>query len=367
MRRIPIEFAREGDILGKTLYNCFGGMMLNGGTKLSDRIISKLKKHGYYSIYIRDKYTEKEIEEIIRPEIMTRIQALQEDLQDIIKESNDGKKVDIKGINRNIRDMNEIVNEIVYETLFNKDVLLNLQNISVYDDYTLTHSINMMLLSIVIANDSGFTMDQIKKLAIGCIFHDIGKTFIPIEIINKPGELTDEEFDMVKIHTERGYEFLTNYTDLHAVSRNIALCHHEREDGLGYPRGLKGEEIHIFSKVAAICDVFDALTSDRPYRRAVPVHEAMEYLLASGGSQFSVELIRTFSTSINIYARETLVLLSDGREGIVYEINDGFNTRPKIKIYGEKGIVVTPYVVDLLANNNILIEKVLHKFSFDME
>ena len=367
MRRIPIEFAREGDILGKTVYNSFGGMLLNGGTKLTDSIISKLKKYGYYSIYIKDKYTEKEIEEIIKPEIMARIHTLQEELQGIISEFNSGKSIDIKGINRNVRDINEIINEIVYETIFNKDILANLENISVYDDYTLTHSINMMLLAIVIANDSGFNMDQIKKLAIGCIFHDIGKTFIPIEIINKPGKLTVEEFNLVKFHSEKGYEFLTNYTDLHATSRNISLCHHEREDGLGYPRGLKGDEIHIFSKIAAICDVFDALTSDRPYRRALPVHEAMEYLLASGGTLFSVDLIRTFSTSINIYARETLVLLSDGREGVVYEINDGFNTRPRIKIYGEKGIVVTPYVVDLLANNNILIEKVLHKFSFDME
>lgn len=367
MRKIPIEYAREGDILGRTLYNSFGGMLLGSGTKLTERIISQLEKYGFYSIYIKDKYTEEEIDEIIKPEIMTRIHELQEDLQDIIKKSNDGNKIDIKGVNKNIRDINEIVDEIVYETLFNKDVLLNLENISIYDDYTLTHSINMMLLSIVIANDSGFNMDQIKKLAVGCIFHDIGKTFIPIEIINKPGKLTDEEFELVKTHSEKGYEFLTNYTDLQAVSRNIALSHHEREDGLGYPRGLKGDEIHKFSRVAAICDVFDALTSDRPYRRALPLHEAMEYLLASGGGQFNVDLIRTFSNSINIYTKDTLVLLSDGREGVVYETNDGFSTRPKIRIYGEKGQPVTPYVIDLMGINNILIEKTLHKFSFDME
>lgn len=367
MRRIPIQYAREGDILGKNLYNSFGGMLLGGGTKLTLRIISKLKKHGYYSLYIKDKYTEEEIDEIIKPEIMTRIHTLQEDLQGIISETNDGKKIDIKGVNKDVRDINEIVNEIVYEALFNKDVVLNLENISIYDDYTLTHSLNMMLLSIVIANDSGFNMDQIKKLAIGCIFHDIGKTFIPIEIINKPGKFTDEEFELVKLHSEKGYEFLTNYTDLQAISRNISLSHHEREDGLGYPRGLKGDKIHVFSKIAAICDVFDALTSDRPYRRALPAHEALEYLLASGGSQFNIDLIRTFSNSINIYTKDTLVLLSDGREGVVYETNYGFNTRPKIRVYGEKGRKVTPYEVDLIGINNTLIVKTVHKFSFDME
>jgi HD-GYP domain-containing protein (c-di-GMP phosphodiesterase class II) len=366
MRRIPIEYAREGDILGKTLYNSSGGMLLCSGTKLTERIICKLKNYGFYTIYIKDKYTEREIEEIIKPEIMARIHALHEDLQEIIKNSNNGMKVDIKGVNKNVRDINEIVNEIIYETLFNKDVLLNLENISIYDDYTLTHSINMMLLSIVIANESGFNMEQIKKLAIGCIFHDIGKTFLPIEIINKAGKLTDEEYELVKCHSEKGYEFLTSYTDLEAVSRNIALSHHEREDGLGYPRGLKSDEIHKFSKVASICDVFDALTSDRPYRRALPLHEAMEYLLASGGSQFDINFVRTFYNSINIYTRGTLVLLSDGREGVVYETNNGFSTRPKVRIYGEGGKKVSPYVVDLMGLNNILIEKVVHKFSFDM-
>lgn len=366
MRKIPIEYAREGDILGKTLYNSFAGMLLRKDTKLTQRIIVKLKEYGYYSLYIKDKYTEKEVEEIIKPEIMARIHLLQDELKGLITESNNGKEIDIKGVNKNIRDINEIVNEIIYETLFSKDVLYNLHSISVYDDYTLTHSINMMLLSIVIANNSGFSMDQIKKFAIGCIFHDIGKIFIPIEIINKPGKLTNEEFEIVKSHPEKGYEFLTNYTDLHAVSRNVSLSHHEREDGLGYPRGLKGNEIHKFSKIAAICDVFDALTSDRPYRRALPMHEAMEYLLASGGNQFSVDLIRTFSNSINIYTKDTLVLLSDGREGIVYETNDGFNTRPKIKIYAEEGREVTTYVVDLMGLNNVVIEKILHMFSFDI-
>ena len=367
MRRIPIEYAREGDILGQTLYNDTGGMLLREGTKLTQRTIIKLKIYGYYSLYIKDKYTDKEVEEIIKPEIMTKIHSLHDELQVIINESIVGKKVDATKVNKNIRDINEVINEIVYETIFSKDVLYNLHNISIYDDYTLTHSINMMLLSIVVAHDCGFNMDQIKKLAVGCIFHDIGKTFIPIEIINKAGSFTDEEYDLVKTHAEKGYDFLTNYTDLHAVSRNIALSHHERIDGLGYPRGIKGEEIHEFSKIAAICDVFDALTSDRPYRRALPMHDAMDYILASGGNQFSIDLIRTFSNSINIYSKDTLVLLSDGREGIVYETEVGFNTRPKIKIYGEEGREVPPYVIDLMGLNNLVIEKTLHVFSFNME
>lgn len=367
MRRIPIEYAKEGDVLGKTLYNNTGVMLLKEGTKLNYNIIEKLRIYGCFSIYIQDRYTEGVMRDIIKPGIMSRIHNLQEDLKGIIRHSNNGGKIDHRGVNKNIRDVGEIIDEIMYDIIFSENILENLVNISIYDDYTLNHSINVMMLSIVIAKNCGLSMGDIKRLALGCIFHDIGKTFIPIEIINKPGRLTELEFEIVKSHTEKGYEFLNNYTDLPSVSSSIALCHHEREDGLGYPRQLKGDEIHKFSKIAAICDVFDALTSDRSYRRAAPIHEAMEYLLATGGTQFSLDIIRTFSQSINIFPKDTFVQLSDGREGVVYEVNQEFHTRPKVKIYGENGKEVSPYIVDLMDSNNIVVSDVLHIFSFDKD
>ena len=364
MRKIPIEYAKEGDILGRTQYNNFGCMLLREGAIINESNIRKLKSFGCFSIYIKDRYTEEIIEEIIKPETMNRIHNLQENLKNILIDFNYAGKIDAKKVDTNVRSINEIINEIVYDVLFSKNILEHLVNISIYDDYTLNHSLNVMMLSTVIARDKGFCMNEIKKLAIGCIFHDIGKTFIPIEIINKAGKLTKEEFEIVKTHTEKGYEFLKNYTDLPLNSINIALCHHERENGSGYPRNLKGKEIHLFSKIASICDVFDALTSDRPYRRAAPVNEAMEYLLATGGDEFSVETIKTFAKSINVYPKDTLVCLSDGREGIIYEANNEIHSRPKIKIYGEEGREVTTHVVDLMDSRNIVIDRVLYEFSF---
>jgi HD-GYP domain-containing protein (c-di-GMP phosphodiesterase class II) len=365
VRKIPIEYAREGDTLGKTLYNNMGGMLLKEGSSLNEYIIDKLKAYGYLSIYIKDKYTEEDIEDIIKPEVVNRIYNLQGSLNNIIRNSNNGEKINSKNVRKNIKDLNEIIQEVVYDIVSSKAVLENLASISVYDDYTLTHSLNMMMLSTVIARDIGLNMNEIKALATGCVFHDIGKIFLPIEIINKPGKCTDEEFRLVQSHTEKGYKFLTNHTDLSAVSRSISLCHHEREDGLGYPRKLKGDEIHIFNKIASISDVFDALTSDRPYRRAVPLPDAMEYLLASGGNHFNIDLIKVFSQSINIFPKDTFVQLSDNREGIIYEINPEFHTRPKVKIYGENGRKVAPYIINLMEYNNIVIEKAIHIFSFD--
>ncbi|MBU5426012.1 HD-GYP domain-containing protein [Tissierella pigra] len=365
MRRIPIEYAKEGDVLGKTLYNEMGGMLLKEGSNLNWYMIEKLKSYGYLSIYIKDKYTEEDIEEIIKPEVVNRIYSLQGSLNNVIRGSSNENKIDSKKVRSHVKNLNEIIKEVAYDIVSSKNVLENLASISIYDDYTLTHSLNMMMLSIVIARDIGFNMNEIKSLATGCVFHDIGKIFLPIELINKPGKFTDEEFSLVQSHTEKGYRFLTDHTDLSAVSRNISLCHHEREDGLGYPRGLKGDEIHIFNKIASISDVFDALTSDRPYRRAVPLHDAMEYLLASGGNHFDIDLIKVFSQSINVFPKDTFVHLSDNREGIVYEINSEFHTRPKIKVYGENGKKVAPYIINLKEHNNIVIEKVIHVFSFD--
>lgn len=365
MRKIPIEYSKEGDILGRTLYNNFGNILLKEGVILNRNTINKLKSIGCLSLYIQDRYTEETIEEIIKPETMSRIHSIQKTLNNIIVDFNYTNKIDTKKLNQHVRSINEIINEIVGDVIFNKNILENLISISTYDDYTMNHSLNVMMLATVIARDKDFNMKEIKKLAIGCIFHDIGKTFIPIEIINKPGKLTSEEFELIKTHSEKGYNFLRNYTDLPQTSINIALSHHEREDGSGYPRSINGNEIHIFSKIASICDVFDALTSDRSYRRAAPINEAMEYLFASGGEEFSIETIKTFSKSINVFPKDTLVRLSDGREGVICEANNKIHLRPKVKIYGEENREVSPYIVDLIDFNNIIIDKVLYKFSFN--
>ncbi len=364
MRKIPIEYAKEGDILGRNLYNNLGSMLIREGVRLNKNTIKKLKNIGFFSIYIKDKYTEEIIEEVIKPETMNRIHNLQASLKNIIIDFNRSGKANQKEVYTNVKGIKEIINEIINDVIFSKNILEHLINISIYDDYTMNHSLNVMMLSTVIARDKNFNMKEIKKLALGCIFHDIGKTFIPIEIINKPDKLTDEEFEIVKSHSEKGYEFLKNYTNLPLTSINIALCHHEREDGSGYPRGLKGKEIHLFSKIASICDVFDALTSDRPYRRATPVNEAMEYLFAAGGDEFSVETIKIFAESINVFPKDTLVRLSDGREGIIYEANNQIHSRPKIKVYGQENMEVSPYIIDLMDTNNIVIDKVLYEFSF---
>ncbi len=365
MRKIPIEFVRAGDILAKSLYNDVGGMLLTEGFILDYNIIDKLKEYGYLSISIKNKYSEEDIEEIIKPEVMNRIHNVYKNLSKMVEEySKNNITTESKKVKSYVEELSNIVDKILHDILSSKNILENLASISIYDDYTLLHSLNMMMLSTFLAKGAGFNMDEIRKLAIGCVFHDIGKTFLPTEIVNKPGKLTEEEFNLVKQHPQKGHDFLAKYTELSITSRNIALNHHERIDGCGYPNGLKGDEIHKFSKIAAIGDVFDALVSDRPYRRGVPIHEAREYVLG-GSSHFDIAYIELFAKLINPYPRGTMVYLSDGKEGIVHEVLSELYTRPKIMIYCENGHKVAPYVLELIKFNNIVIEKVIHIFSFE--
>lgn len=364
VRRIPIEYAKEGDALGRTLYNSAGGMLLKEDSVLDANTIKRLKNHGYLSIYVKDKYTDDNIEEIFKPKIMNRIYGINNNLSKMIVNYANNRTVDNKKMRNQVNGFIDIINQIMPGIMSSKSVLENLATISVYDDYTLTHSLNMMMLSSVLARDMGYNMLDIRMLAVGCVLHDIGKLFVPIEIIRKAEKLTDEEYGIIRTHAIKGYDFLKRYTELPFATRNISLCHHERIDGLGYPNGLKGDQIHNFSKIASISDVFDALVSDRPYRRAIPIHEAREYILGADG-QFDLNAIMAFANSINPFPKDAFVRLSDGREGSVYEINQNLHTRPKIKILGERGKKVKPYIMDLTDNNNIVIEEVLHVFSFD--
>ena len=202
-----------------------------------------------------------------------------------------------------------------------------------YDDLTYTHSINVALISNVIGTWMNLGHDDIETLMIAGMLHDIGKLRIPPEIIQKPGRLTDEEYEIVKKHPQYVYDILST-KNLSPKIKLVALQHHERYDGKGYPYGLKGNEIDLFSGIVAIADVYDAMTADRVYRKGIcpfPVLEHMELQkeLYEPGALFKF-IERTVEAYIN-----TEVLLSNGDVGRVVLLNKSFLSRP-IVISGDK-------------------------------
>jgi len=175
----------------------------------------------------------------------------------------------------NIRVIKETVSDIVDELLNNRDILFSLSDIRAFDDYTFAHSVNVCILAIMTGITMGYSHTQLNELGVGALLHDIGKLRINLKILNKPGELTRNEFREIKQHPEFGFRILRDYEDLSLLSTHVAYQHHERWDGQGYPRNLVGENILEYARITAVADVYDALLANRPYRPPYSINQVI--------------------------------------------------------------------------------------------
>lgn len=170
--------------------------------------------------------------------------------------------------------------------------------LSKLDNYTLEHSRDVLELSYMLGKEAKLTDDEMEYLMLGAVFHDVGKQFIPEHILNKPAKLTDEEFEIMKTHSELGYEFMKNNSSLPNQALEIILDHHERIDGSGYPRNKVNEEISIMAKIVSVCDVYNALISNRVYRGAMCTKKALEILESAKGTQLDCQLVNIFKKKV---------------------------------------------------------------------
>ncbi|NFG63514.1 HD-GYP domain-containing protein, partial [Clostridium botulinum] len=198
-------------------------------------------------------------------------------------------------------------------------------------------------------------------LCSGALRHDRGKTFIDKDILLKPGKLTPEEFDVIKKHPERGYNFLSNLYNINSNSKLIILQHHERVDGLGYPFGLSENKINYMAKIVSIADVYDALTSDRPYKRAMYPGDALEYIMSNSGTFFDYEMVKVFSRVIIPFPNGTIVCLSNGDVGIVEETFPNYPLRPQIKILKSDNKKIIGSRINLLTELSIVISSIKYE------
>jgi HD-GYP domain-containing protein (c-di-GMP phosphodiesterase class II) len=228
------------------------------------------------------------------------------------------------------------------------------------DNYTYEHSVNVIVLSLIMGLELNYSKDRLYSLAVGAMLHDVGKVFVPKDILLKDGKLTEMEFDIIKEHPSRGYDYLKEEIGVSAMSRIIILQHHERVDGTGYPEGMCGSRIHEFSKIVSIADVYDALTSDRPYRRGLPPNDAIEYIMGSADRYFDFDMVNAFLKRIVPYPAGTMVRLSNGDIAVVKEINRDYPLRPKVTIVWSDGESVCEEPIDLMDINNLVIKGVEH-------
>ncbi len=324
MRKIDLEHIEISSKLARPIYNSKSQMLLGQGTILTSKFIERLKVLGYTSVYIDDGLIDDvTINETISEE--TRLQAV--NCLRVVNEEIQNRKP------FNVSLVKKVVSDIIDDLIASREMMLNLSDIRSYDDYTFNHSVNVTVISVMIGMSLHYTQNRLHDLGLGVILHDIGKTQIPLEIINKPAKLTDDEYAVVKKHTWHGFELLRSNPEIKITSAHVALQHHERCDGSGYPRNLQGEDILEFARISAIADVYDALTNDRCYRKKLPVHKAYEILLENSGSHFDNYILDRFIQKIALYPQGTKVMLNDGRSGLVISQNHISPTRPMVRLF----------------------------------
>lgn len=346
MRLISTSQIQSDMVLARPIYN-EGRLILAEGTNNLGRYIKSLNRLGISEIYIEDAISEG----IDVPDVLTvkTRNICKETIRNTFKDFTNRGKIQVDGIEKSI-------DLVIEEILQNKDVLISLNDIGAADEYTYTHSVSTTVYALLLAQRLGYKIEMMKRLAIGTILHDIGKIYIDHDIMFKEGKLTDKEYEYVKKHTLLGYNALKSCDSLSELSRIISLTHHEHIDGTGYPRGLKGDELHQFSKIVAIADVYDALTSTRCYRPKWSNKQAMDMLMQYCGTKFDTDLVCRFLQLIAVYPNGTQVKLTDGRVGIVKEQNPGMPLRPIVRIFAEAdGSKNEMYDVNLMAELNIVI------------
>ncbi|MGE5630464.1 MAG: HD-GYP domain-containing protein [Caulobacteraceae bacterium] len=352
MRKILVDKVKEGMVLAKTIYSYDGNILLNAGIVLKKSYLQKFKELGICEIYVDDEISHDiVVDDVVSEETRFEARISIKNAMDSIRY---GNSLDVKPIRNS-------VGKMIDELMNVKDTMVNLQDIKSTDQYTFSHSVNVCVLSLITGISMNYDEGKLKELGIGAMLHDVGKVRIPTEILNKPGSLTAEEFEIVKKHTSIGYELLKKSKELSTYASYIALAHHERYDGEGYPLGLRGEEIHELARIVSIADVYDALTSDRVYKKRINVNEAVEYLIGMGDHQFDYSIVRKFIEHITIYPPGTCVLLNDGEKAIVVDVNKKYPNRPIIRILIDKeGIAPKdPIEIDLTKNNSLIITEII--------
>jgi putative nucleotidyltransferase with HDIG domain len=237
----------------------------------------------------------------------------------------------------NMEAVNQVVSAMADSVLRNPDALTSLSRLKRFDEYTFYHSVNTSLLGLALGRSMGFARDALHRLGVGTLLHDIGKTRIPAEILNKPGRFEAHEFEIVQQHVMRGVEILSD-TALGDDVLKPALEHHERVDGTGYPHRRRRTELSGFGLIAAIVDIYDAITSDRCYHKAKPAHEALQFLYQLGQrGHVDHGLLQRFVQMVGIYPVGSCVALNTGETGLVRQVNHHRPLEPQLLVVKTAG------------------------------
>lgn len=348
MRRVDINNIDEGMVLARDVETAQGTTLLVKGLHLKKRYGYGLRQYKVDHIYVVDATATNSIyyadTYMVSPE--TKKEAM--DLARIIMQ---GARV-----GRFVRDayVSAVVYKLVDELLANDQILISLSRLGTADDYLVEHSVNVAIVSLAVGIRRGYPADKLRVLGKSAFLHDIGKVRVPTAILEKPAPLTVDEFNIVKKHPQWGFALLREAQVFGMHPALVSLQHHEKVNGRGYPLELQGQQINEMAKIVAIADVYDALSTDRCYRRAFLPDRTIAVMRQEAGSHFDRRLFDIFATSVVPYPVGTCVQLNDGRLGHVLQLTAQLS-RPVVNVVTEVESMVKTEMVNLLYKPNLSI------------
>ncbi len=340
MRLVPTKKLKDGDIIARDIMSYDGGLLLKENTRFREVFRQKLLERNIFEVYIDDEVSKGIVPiEVIAPQVRKKI------TQDIKKE--------FEKLKQNLEIDMECLKEIsklLIQEISQKEMVCELQDLKVNDEYTYEHCIAVAILTTLVCNKLSLNIYLKEYIVMGALIHDIGKIILPKNILNKPGSLTDEEYTLIKTHTEIGYRMIKDRVEFNAVTKLAVLCHHEREDGSGYPLR-KGADLHIGVKIVGACDLYHALISDRCYRQGLPINEVFTIAQTE---PINPQIREIIEKSFAYYPVGSIVKLNTGQVAIV-EKNFAMDIkRPLVRVI-DKNNKQFGYRINLQDEPNIII------------
>lgn len=353
MYKISVENLKPNMLVARNIYTPDGLLLLKKGAPLTPNYIHRLHNANIHSIYVTSANPNLEVK--LPPPLVT-----EETHRMAVKKLYNAVKKYKFSNQLHVAPLKQVILPLIQELLANQHILYQTADIRSHDDCTFTHSINVCVLSTMVGHAFGYRPEQLRSLALGALLHDIGKTPIPLSVLNKPGPLTPDEMTLVKTHARLGFEILRTTPDFTFIPLQIALQHHERFDGSGYPQGLQGEEIYEYARIVAIADVYDALTSDRPYKKAYTPDIAHRIMTKKSPGHFDPLFLKLFFDHVALYPVGTIVKLTFGYYAVVTEVHSNATNRPMLRLVADERQkpLKHPALINLKNSSDHIIESV---------
>lgn len=329
MTKIALSSLPVNQQLGRDLYDINGKLLLARGVVLNSQHIEQLVQNGYEDVFVVDQVDDDASQK------QTRANLPQKTLPKVLSQSVDTMKDLMYRISIGHRvkkdEVEETMNLILPEIIQTNNILGNLRLLREKDEYTLKHSVSVCVLATKLAQTMQIPEPSLKRLGLAALLHDIGKCKVPKEIINKPGKLTEVEFREIQKHPVYGYQIVKDMQLYDTQILTAILQHHEHHNGKGYPLSINHKKIHVYSRIIAVADVFDALTSTRVYRKAMPVFEALNQIICESIGHLDPDVSKQlFTYVLNVIPGEK-VQLNNGQEVVVIMVNHDEPHRPLVK------------------------------------